>query len=406
MSFELGRERSAMFSSRLRQGAGRNRLTVALDERRAAGLPIVDLTLSNPTCAGFGYPPELLKPLAHERALLYQPMPFGLPAARAAVSADFSRRGSPIPPERIVLTASTSEAYSLLLKLLCDPGDAVLAPRPSYPLVEHLAELEAVVLESYRLEFHGTWSIDLDGVRERLAIANRDRGRVRAIILISPNNPTCSIVKPEEARALSALAREYDLALIVDEVFSDYRLDGTRAASVAAQIGQHALTFSLGGLSKTVGLPQLKLGWIGITGPERLVNEAMERLEMICDTYLSVSTPVQAATPELLAKGATVRAQIQARIGGNLEQLKTTVAAHPACSLLLPDGGWYAVVQVPNIKSEETLTLHLLDRTGILVHPGYFFDFEREAFLVISLLPERAIFARAVETLFDEIDCS
>jgi aspartate/methionine/tyrosine aminotransferase len=406
MSFEHGRERAAMFSSRLRQGAGRNRLTVALDERRAAGRPIVDLTLSNPTVAGFAYPPDLLRPLAHERALLYQPMPFGLPAARAAVSADFSRRGSAIPSERIVLTASTSEAYSLLFKLLCDPGDAVLAPRPSYPLVEHLAELDAVVLDAYSLEFHGTWSIDIAGIRERLEIASREHRRVRAIILISPNNPTGSIVKPEEARALSVLAREYGLALIVDEVFSDYRLGGREAAGVAAQIGQNALTFSLGGLSKTIGLPQVKLGWIGISGAEMLVTDAMERLETICDTYLSVSTPVQAATPDLLANGAGVRAQIQARIVGNLDQLKATAAAHPACSLLLPDGGWYAVLQVPNITSEESLVLDLLDRTGVLVHPGYFFDFEREAFLVISLLPEPALFARAVETLFHEIGCS
>jgi alanine-synthesizing transaminase len=391
-----------MYSSRLRHGAGRNRLAIALDRRRAAGLPILDLTLSNPTCAGFAYPPKLLKPLADERGLRYEPHPFGLPSARQAVSDDFSRRGAPMPPERIVLTSSTSEAYSLLFKLLCDPGDSVLAPQPSYPLIEHLADLDAVTLEPYNLEFHGTWSVDVDGLREKLARANV-RSRVRAVVLISPNNPTGSIVKPEEARAISTLAREHDIALIVDEVFADYPLDSRSPASVSVHTSDTALTFTLGGLSKTVGLPQVKLGWIGVNGPAMLVAGAMERLETICDTYLSVSTPVQAAACELFTEGAAVRSQIQTRIGSNLERLKTGSAANPACSVLPPDAGWYAVVQVPSLKSEETLVLDLLNGSGVLVHPGYFFDFAREAFLVVSLLPEPQTFTRAVEALFGQI---
>lgn len=394
-----------MFSSRLRHGAGRNRLAVALERRRAAGLPILDLTLSNPTCAGFAYSPKLLASLADERGLRYEPRAFGLPSARRAVSDDFSRRGAPIPPERIVLTASTSEGYSLLFKLLCEPGDGVLAPEPSYPLIAHLAELDAVTVETYSLEFHGTWSIDIDGLRQRLARAHGP-SRVRAVILISPNNPTGSIVTPEEARAISALAREHDLALIVDEVFADYPLDGRSPASVSVHSRETALAFTLGGLSKTVGLPQMKLGWIGVSGPATLVTEAMERLETICDTYLSVSTPVQVAASELLREGAVVRAQIQSRIGGNLERLKTAAAANPACSVLLPDAGWYAVVQVPSVKPEETLILDLLNGSGLLVHPGYFFDFAREAFLVVSLLPEPVTFTRAVETLFGQIGSS
>jgi aspartate/methionine/tyrosine aminotransferase len=394
-----------MYSSRLRHGAGRNRLAVALEQRRAAGLPILDLTLSNPTCAGFAYSPRLLNPLADERGLRYEPQPFGLPSARQAVSDDFSRRGASISPERIVLTASTSEAYSLLFKLLCDPGDSVLAPQPSYPLIEHLADLDAVTLELYNLEFHGAWSIDVDGVREKLVPAN-GRSRVRAIILISPNNPTGSIVKPEEARAISALAREHDVALIVDEVFADYPLDGRSPASVSVHTGDTALTFTLGGLSKTVGLPQMKLGWIGVSGPAMLVTEAMERLETISDTYLSVSTPVQAAAYDLLTEGATVRSQIQARISSNVGRLKKAAAANPACSVLPPEAGWHAVVQVPNVKSEEALVLDLLNGSGVLVHPGYFFDFAREAFLVVSLLPEPQTFARAVETLFGQIGSS
>jgi alanine-synthesizing transaminase len=391
-----------MYSSRLRHGAGRNRLAVALEHRRAAGLPILDLTLSNPTCAGFTYPRELLKPLSDDRGFHYDPHPFGLRPARQAVSADFSRRDALIPPERIVLTTSTSEAYSLLFKLLCDPGDCVLAPQPSYPLIEHLADLDAVAIEPYRLEFHGTWSIEMDDLRDRLPHGHGG-SRVRAIVLISPNNPTGAVVKPEEAREIAAMAREHDVALIVDEVFADYPLDGRSAASVSTYAGGTTLTFTLGGLSKTVGLPQLKLGWIGVGGAPMVVTEAMERLETICDTYLSVSTPVQAAAPELLREGAAVRAQIQTRIRGNLERLKMAAAANPACSVLPPDAGWYTVVQVPNVQSEEALVVNLVNGCGVLVHPGYFFDFPREAFLVVSLLPEPQTFTLAVDSLFAQI---
>lgn len=391
-----------MFSARLSHGAARNRLTVALERRRASGLPIVDLTLSNPTRAGFVYPPGILTPLADKRGLRYDPMPFGLPEARNAVSEDFARRGSNVPPERIVVTTSTSEGYSLLFKLLCDPGDAVLAPRPSYPLVEHLTDLDAVVLESYLLESHGVWSIDLDGLQATLASANSRGRRVRAIIMISPNNPTGSVVTPAEALAIAGLARDHSAALIVDEVFADYRFDNQQPAHMPEDV----LTFRLGGLSKTVGLPQVKLGWIGVSGPATLVDDAMDRLETICDTYLSVSTPVQCAAADLLREGAAIRAQIHARVCGNLERLTSVAAAHPACSLRRPAGGWYAVVQVPAMVSEEALVLGLLDRTGILVHPGYFFDFDREAYLVVSLLPEPAIFHPAVEQLFREVGCS
>jgi alanine-synthesizing transaminase len=388
-----------MFSSRLRQGPGRNRLARALAQRRTAGLSIVDLTESNPTRASFSYPASLLEPLAQASALCYDPAPFGLPSARRAISDDFVRRAVAVPPERIVLTASTSEAYSLLFKLLCDPGDAVLAPRPSYPLVEHLAELDGVSVERYSLEFHGRWSIDVHGLQERLSTPGD--ARIRAIIVISPNNPTGSVVQSAELGALTALAREHDVALISDEVFADYSIAGPTPGSALAQ--DDALTFGLGGLSKSVGLPQVKLGWIGVGGPARLVAEAMERLETICDTYLSVSTPVQVATPLLLTTGAVVRAQIQKRIRDNFRRLLEIAAPHPSCSVLPVEAGWYAVIQVPAITSEEALVLELLEGSGILVHPGYFFDFEREAFLVISLLPEPITFASALATVFDQI---
>ena len=387
-----------MFASRLRRGSGRNRLSVALDQRRAAGLPIIDLTESNPTRACFVYPPALLAPLAQPDALRYAPDPFGLPAARRSVSYDFHRRGVHVAPERIVLTASTSEAYSLLFKLLCDPGDAVLVPRPSYPLVEHLTDLDGITAEPYALEFHGRWSIDLDAIGRAL---DAPSSKIRAIVLISPNNPTGSVVTPSELEHLVTLAAQHDVALIADEVFADYPIQNSRVTSVLSQSG--ALTFSLGGLSKSVGLPQVKLGWIGVSGPEPLVGAALERLETICDAYLSVSTPVQVAAADLLRDGASVRAQIQTRVCVNVAALQNAVAAHAACTLFPIEAGWYAVVQIPAVKSEETFVVDLLERTGLLVHPGYFFDFEREAFLVLSLLPEPAIFSSALSTLFAEI---
>jgi aspartate/methionine/tyrosine aminotransferase len=387
-----------MFASRLRRGSARNRLSVALDRRRIAGSPIVDLTESNPTRVGFDYPPELLEPLARPAALQYAPNALGIPAARTAISADFGRRGVAVAPERIVLTASTSEAYSVLFKLLCDPGDAVLVPRPSYPLVEHLTDLDGVVAEPYALEFHGRWSIDLDGIRRALAGSSR---KIRAIILVSPNNPTGSIVSSSELGELTALAASHDLALIADEVFSDYPIQNSQVNSVLAQ--GDALTFGLGGLSKSVGLPQVKLGWIGVSGPQPLVDQSLGRLETICDTYLSVSTPVQLAAADLLLAGASVRAQIHARVRANASLLLATVATHPECTLFPIEAGWYAVVQIPAVKAEEAFVVDLLERTGVLVHPGYFFDFEREAFLVISLLPAPAVFASALGVLFAEI---
>lgn len=385
-----------MFSSRLRQAAERNRLAVALDRRRAAGLPIADLTLSNPTRAGFAYPSGLLAPMARDQSLRYDPEPFGLLSARQAVCDDLARRGLSWPANRTVLTASTSEAYSLLLKLLCDPGDAVLAPRPSYPLVEHLTDLDGVSIEHYRLEFHGRWELDLEDLRGKAGME-----RVRAIIMISPNNPTGSVVSDGELDAMAAIARERDLALISDEVFADYPISGREPASALRQ--QTALTFALGGLSKSVGLPQVKLGWIAVGGPPSLVADALERLETICDAYLSVSTPVQVAVPDLLNAGAAVRTQIQQRVRGNWAKLAALASANPACAVLPVEAGWYAVVQVPALGSEDTIVLDLLEQTGVLVHPGYFFDFEREAFLVLSLLPEPQVFAAAAQAIFSRM---
>ena len=382
-----------MFSSRLPHPMARNRLWSAVERRKSAGLPIVDLTLSNPTKAGFTYPSSLLALIADRRGLCYEPDPFGLASAREAIAGEVARCGVSIPANQIILTASTSEAYSLLFKLLCDPGDVVIAPRPSYPLFEHLTALDAVVLEHYTLECHGRWAIDVRDLEEKLG-----SGKVRAIMMVSPNNPTGSIVADAELDAVSDLACRYDAALIGDEVFADYAMSGAEPVSILRN--RAALTFALGGLSKAVGLPQLKLGWIAVGGPARLVTEALDRLETICDAYLSVSTPVQLAAPALLRDGAAVRGQIQRRVRENRARLLEIASGYADCSVMPAEGGWYSVVRVPAVQPEESIVLDLLDRTGVLVHPGYFFDFDREAFLIVSLLPERSLFDDGMQAVF------
>jgi alanine-synthesizing transaminase len=378
-----------MISSRLPTSLAPNAVSRALDAKRKTGAAIVDLTATNPTTAGFQYPEKLLDALANPRSLEYDPLPLGLWSARAAVASDFRRRGIVISADRVALTSSTSEAYAMLFKLLCDAGDAVLVPQPSYPLFEHLTELESVASIPYALEYHGSWRIDID------SIVKAATDRVRAILIVSPNNPTGSFLHRDDLDAVSNLALSRGWAIIGDEVFADYPLDAApAAASVLA--GADVLTFSLGGLSKSAGLPQLKLGWIGVGGPSSKVDEAMAAYEIIADTYLSVSTPVQTAAPDLLEQGAGIRAQILARVRRNLASLRTIAAAHRSAAVLPVEGGWSAVIQVPQLRSEEALVLELLDQDDVLVHPGYFFDFDREAFVIVSLLVEAGDFDRAI----------
>jgi aspartate/methionine/tyrosine aminotransferase len=369
-----------------------NAVTRALEATRRSGVSIVDLTETNPTAAGFTYPPNLLEALGHPRALEYDPQPLGIWPARAAVAADFRRRGVVISADRVALTSSTSEAYALLFKLLCDAGDAVLVPRPSYPLFEHLTALESVAAVPYSLEYHGQWRIDTGSVARAVT------DRVKAILIVSPNNPTGSFLHKDDLAALSEIASTKNLALIGDEVFADYPLDPAPGAA-AVLTGAEVLTFSLGGLSKSAGLPQLKLGWIGFGGPSAAVDDALAAYELIADTYLSVSTPVQAAAAELIEHGAGIRAQILARVRRNLDSLRQIAAAFPAADVLRVEGGWSAIVQVPQLRSEEALVLELLERDSVLVHPGYFFDLAREAFVVVSLLVEPAQFDRAIASV-------
>jgi alanine-synthesizing transaminase len=380
-----------MFSARTRWDLTANRLASLADARRAAGRTLIDLTQSNPTQAGLPYPADLLAPLSDPSSLRYEPSPFGLPAARDAVAADYRRRGVDMPAGQIVLTASSSEAYAFLFKLLCDPGDTVLVPRPSYPLFEYLAGLESVAVLPYPLRYDGEWHVDLP------ALAAAAAAGARAVVVVNPNNPTGSFVKRDEADRIRQIAADAGAAVISDEVFADYvlRADARRAACLAAP--GPALVFCLGGLSKSCGLPQLKLGWIAVAGPTALRDEALARVEIVADTYLSVGTPVQRAAPRLLARLPELQQPIAARVGGNLDILRRRTAAPCPVTLLEPEGGWYATLQVPATATEDEQVARLLEEDGVLVHPGYFFDFPRQAYLVVSLLPPPDEFAAAVD---------
>lgn len=385
-----------MFSSRTRWDRTENRLARVLAERKGSGAAVMDLTASNPTLAGFPRPPGVLAALSAPEALRYDPDPRGSRAAREAVAADALGRGQRLDPDHVVLTASTSEAYALAFKLLGDPGDAVLAPTPSYPLFEFLATLESVRLGRYSLTHDGAWRLDVAS----LAAAVGDR--TRAVIVVNPNNPTGSYLKREEAAALLEFCGERDMAVLSDEVFADYAFapDPRRVTSLDG--GDRALVLAFGGLSKSCGLPQLKLGWIAVSGPPALRDEALARLEIVSDTYLSVGTPVQTAAPALLARRVELQAPIRARVARNLQALRSAVLGSVA-SLLPPEGGWSAVLRIPATLSEEDRVCGLLERHGVLVHPGYFFDFESGAHLVLSLLTPEAEFDRGTRLLLADL---
>ena len=370
-----------------------NRLSVARNTLQNQGVSLIDLTGSNPTRAGLRYPDDLLEPLGGRAGLDYAPDPRGLFAARAAVGAELARHGASVDPGRVVLTASTSEAYAFLFKVLCDPGDEVLVPVPSYPLFEILSGLEAVRAVPYPLDPHGGWSYDAG------AIAARVTARTRAVIVVSPNNPTGTVLSAADVRALSACCATHGLALIADEVFVDYRLPAAAGHPPTVLTDTTCLTVSLGGLSKAVGLPQLKLAWMAVAGPDREARDLLDRIELVGDSFLSVGTPIQAALPAILARGAVVRDQIRARVADNLASLRRHLAASPAVQLLEPGGGWTAVLRVPATGSEETLALDLLERHHVVVQPGYFYDFPSEAWLVVSLLVEPELFARGIERI-------
>ena len=381
------------FTSRIQAELAPNDFSAAVERRRAGASPLWDLTVSNPTLAGFEYPLEEIRDaLARAARHPYRPDPCGLPAARRAVAEYYQSHGKDISPESILLTSGTSEAYAHLFKMLCSPGEAVLFPRPSYPLVEVIAGLEGVLAHPYPLSGAGRrWDVS--------GIGRSPPSGARAVVAVSPNNPTGSMLTQDELRSLSGFCKEHALALIVDEVFLDYP-SPARAASVVSSAGNpDVLTFTLGGLSKACGLPQMKLAWIAAGGPEEAVRTAMAHLEFINDAFLTAGTPVQQATPELLALGTRIREGIRRRVDRNGKTLRRILGGAEGATLFERDGGWYAVVGLPPGTEDEEFSLRLLEQRDVIVQPGYLFDFDEVQTIVLSLLTESERFSAGVEKI-------
>jgi alanine-synthesizing transaminase len=373
------------FSKRTNWNTQESALARAHRLRLEAGLSIADLTASNPTRCGFHYPQELLEVLTDESALDYDPQPTGLLGAREAVCGYYAEKGVAVGPDQLVLTTSTSEAYSYLFRLLCDPGGEIVVPQPGYPLFDFLAGLDDVRLKFAPLVYDHGWQIDPEGFRRAVT------PETRAIVLVHPNNPTGHFTKTWEAEELGRICREHGLALIVDEVFLDYGFEG-RPASFAAGL-EDVGVYVVSGLSKIAGLPQMKAAWIVAKGPG--AGQAMERLEVIADTFLSMNAPVQYAMPSWIAGRHAIQKQILDRVAANLAELDRQLETYNALSRLTVEGGWYAVLRIPVLERDELTTLELLDR-GVWVHPGYFFGMEESGWLVVSLLGPEEEFGAGV----------
>jgi len=388
-----------MFSNRTAWHLAPNDLTRVLAEVRKSGQEILDLTISNPTEAGVRLDAEVvLGALVNLEATRYDPQPRGLPGARDAVCHYYreAHRVFDLNPERLILTTSTSEAYSYVFRLLCNPGEEVLVPKPSYPLFEFLADLCDVKLAPYPLIYDHGWQIDFDSLYRAAS------PRSRAVILVHPNNPTGSYVSASETSALNSFCRDYGTALIVDEVFLDYAHDGEPRPSFASNVD--ALTFTLSGISKIAALPQMKLAWLVISGPEPAAAEAEARLEVIADTFLSMNAPVQLAAPVFLEQRKVVQPILLDRLRANLAELDSQLKKHPACVRLQVEGGWYVVLRVPAVGSDEDLAIRLLRHAQVSVHPGHFYDFTAEGHLILSLITEPEIFREGVRRMLDYVD--
>jgi alanine-synthesizing transaminase len=387
-----------MFSDRTNWKLTPNRLTEALEEVRSSGAHVLDLTVSNPTRVGLHYDePLILESLASPYAMDYDPQPKGLPGARAAVGAYYQtvHRLHHFDPDRLLLTTSTSEGYSFVFRLLCNPGDELLVPKPSYPLFEFLADLQDVKLVPYPLIFDHGWQMDFPSL-ERVVTK-----RSRAVVVVHPNNPTGSYVHPHEQESLNNFCRRHGLALIADEVFLDYAHNLAPEPSFAAN--QDVLTFTLSGVSKISALPQMKVAWIATSGPAAEVEAGQARLEVISDTYLSMNAPIQWALPALLKQRTSIQQQLLDRVRANLAEFDRQLAAQLTCHRLSVEAGWYAILRVPVTQTDEELVVNLLRRKSVLVHPGHFYDFPRDGFLVLSLITAEAEFLEGIERLLQAV---
>lgn len=385
------------FSTRTAWETTETELARALQERKRSGLPLFDLTASNPTRCGFAYDAEsILAPLCVPGALDYEPDPRGMLAARSAVCRYYRDHEAMVGPEQVFLTTSTSEAYSFVFRLLCDPGDEILIAQPSYPLFDFLASLDHVRLVPYPLFYDHGWHLDLEGLRRGVT------PRTRAIVVVHPNNPTGHFTKLHERKALEELCSVHGLALIVDEVFLDYPLTEVSVQSFAA--GSHSvLTFVLSGMSKIAGLPQMKAAWIAAFGPEAELTQALSRLEVIADTFLSMNAPVQCALPVWIEHRQNIQQQIFKRTAANLQTLDALLSAQSMVDRLHAEGGWYAVLRIPALREGEDLAVELVREHGVSLHPGSFFGFPGNGHLVVSLLPEEKEFRSGIERVLDVV---
>jgi alanine-synthesizing transaminase len=381
-----------MFADRTNWNLNTNRLSEALARHRATGRPLLDLSASNPTECGFDYDkPAILRALSNAAALDYKPDPKGLEIARRAVAAYYAARGSEVPIKDILLTTGTSEAYSFVFRTLCNPGDELLIPTPSYPLFDFLADIQDVKLVRYPLIYDHGWQIDFHSLERAIT------PRVRGVIVVHPNNPTGHFCKSADLKKLNDLCAAHSMALIADEVFSDFAFGPEQPISFAANTG--LLTFTMSGLSKISGLPQMKIAWLIANGPQDLRKEALARLDVIADTYLSMNAPAQLAIPVFLELRQGFQKQLMARARKNLAELDRQLAVQKCCSRLQVEGGWNAVVRVPATRSDEDLAIELLATKDVYAHPGHFYDFASDGYLIVSLITPEQVFAEGTKRL-------
>lgn len=384
------------FSERTDGSNRLNRLTQLLHRLQKENCPVLDLTESNPTRCQFQYPPEIFSALNDTKNLVYEPSPKGMFEAREVVAGYYAEKGSSVNPEHIFLTASTSEAYAFLFRLLLNPGEHLLVPRPSYPLFEYLALLNDVTVGYYPLIYDKKWEVDTNTLKQSVT------SRTRALVLVHPNNPTGSFVKRSEKEFLVRCAKKNNLSLICDEVFLDYAYEKDPTRVVTFSECGEVLTFTLSGISKILGLPQMKLSWMVVNGPKKLCEQAVERLEVIADTYLSVNAPSQQALKAWFSFRSILQGQIQKRVLANRKALQEWCATSD-CELLHAEGGWYAILKLPNAKTEEEWALEFLEKEHILVHPGYFFDFDEGTHIVMSLLVPSDRFKEGIKRLLSSV---
>lgn len=387
-----------MFSCRTNWNFQNNRITKLIQEYQRNNISIIDLSESNPTKVGFNYPEKfVLKDFCSGKNLIYNPHPKGLINAREAICKFYHKKNINIHPESIIITAGSSDAYNYIFRLIAEPGDEILVPSPSYPLLQFLSRLNDISIKNYRLLYDGEWHIDIDSIYRNIT------NKTKAILFIHPNNPTGSYVKNEEYEKVLELANRYGLIFISDEVFYEYEIEDKPNKFNSFSEKSDILTFTINGISKLLGLSQMKLGWVIVSGPNKLKQEAINRLEIISDTFLSVNTPVQNSLPIWLENYEELHNQIKHRVIINYFRIKDQILANSAIELLNVEGGWNGILRFPNIFTDEQWVELFLKKYRLFLQPGYFYDFERGAYLLVSLLLPENIIKKNIIAVLDEV---